>query len=628
MIQKETTIALNNLTISKFNVRKSATDTFEDNALKASIAAHGLLQNLIVHETPGVEGQFEVDAGRRRLRALQELAEEHVIQFDHHVSCHVIPDSSTAVEASLAENTMRLDMHPADQVVAFKELVEQGSTAADIALHFGLTDRLVQQRLRLGNVAPPIMEAYREGRITLEVMTAFTLTTDQVRQEEVWTVALEQEGRYLNAYDVRKRIITTSLRGDNKVVKFLGIEAYERAGGTSTRDMFAEEDARGLYLDDANLVHDLALKKLAKAAKPLKKDWKWAEARISFDWEDRSDFKRVYAEGVEPTPEEITKIDEIETRREELIEIQQLEEITNEIRLECEELDTKEREIESNMRSRRTFAEEDRAIAGCVVTIDWAGEITVEEGLVRPEDMPKTAATLSTNFSPTDQEKVIRQESGYTKKMMDAMRQERTNIIHSALTKNFAATFDMLLFQLARNIFGPDYVSNALDIDLFRIGSRYKARENHNSSRLALEWMEETDTEKSFIALRKLTTKRKQTLFTHCIALTLKGQLTIDLDRHDETESVIDSLEIPFNTQFRPTVENFWGSLSKKNMLAIGEDILGHDWAKLHAATKKMDLAEIMEGMFAVQDNTSTDDIPETYAAILAWTPPGFTEAK
>ena len=52
-------------------------------------------------------------------------------------------------------------MHPADQVEAFRRLADAGSTAAAIAARFGVSERTVEKRLRLGNAAPVLLEAYR-----------------------------------------------------------------------------------------------------------------------------------------------------------------------------------------------------------------------------------------------------------------------------------------------------------------------------------------------------------------------------------------------------------------------------------------------------------------------------------
>tara|TARA_B100000749_G_scaffold83550_1_gene63441 strand:- start:556 stop:1092 length:537 start_codon:yes stop_codon:yes gene_type:complete len=101
-------IPLNKLVQSPHNVRRHS-DPAADAELKASIAAHGLLQNLIVR--PAAKGKFEVEAGERRRRAMLALADEKLLARDHEVTCLVLEDSAeAAVETSLAENFHRLAM--------------------------------------------------------------------------------------------------------------------------------------------------------------------------------------------------------------------------------------------------------------------------------------------------------------------------------------------------------------------------------------------------------------------------------------------------------------------------------------------------------------------------------------
>ena len=105
-------IPLAKLVQSPRNVRRHG-DPAADSELKASIAAHGLLQNLIVR--PAARGKFEVEAGERRRCALLALAEEKVLPKGYEVTCLVLEDDAEiAVETSLAENFHRLAMNPAD----------------------------------------------------------------------------------------------------------------------------------------------------------------------------------------------------------------------------------------------------------------------------------------------------------------------------------------------------------------------------------------------------------------------------------------------------------------------------------------------------------------------------------
>ena len=100
--------------------------------------------------------------------------------------CLAAADRNTVGELSLAENVVRIAMHSADQVVAFTKLTGAGLSVAAIAARFGMSERLVEQRLRFGNAAPELLEAYRANAIDLEVLKAFAVTTDRERQMAVW----------------------------------------------------------------------------------------------------------------------------------------------------------------------------------------------------------------------------------------------------------------------------------------------------------------------------------------------------------------------------------------------------------------------------------------------------------
>ena len=118
-------------------------------------------------------------AGGRRLKAMRVLVEDKVIDADHPVPCQVRSGDAQPGDVSLAENVMRIAMHPADQVTAFAELVAAGQSVSAIAARFGTSERVVEQRLRLGNATPELLDAYRADEIGLEVLKAFAVTADR-----------------------------------------------------------------------------------------------------------------------------------------------------------------------------------------------------------------------------------------------------------------------------------------------------------------------------------------------------------------------------------------------------------------------------------------------------------------
>jgi ParB family transcriptional regulator, chromosome partitioning protein len=96
-------LTLDQLALSPANVRKTPATEAEDAELEASIRAHGILQNLIVHLTRNDgKGLCLVDAGGRRLKILEKLAAEGVIDAKtYKVPCKV-QELDDAIETSLA----------------------------------------------------------------------------------------------------------------------------------------------------------------------------------------------------------------------------------------------------------------------------------------------------------------------------------------------------------------------------------------------------------------------------------------------------------------------------------------------------------------------------------------------
>jgi ParB family chromosome partitioning protein len=120
------------------------------------------------------DGRYEVVAGGRRLAAFKLLAKAKTLPRNHSVPVLV---REVGAEESLAENMVRVALHPADQYEAFRRLELGGLGSTDIAARFGVSQRVVRQRLALGAVSPAQMQAYREGELTLAQLEAFTLTT-------------------------------------------------------------------------------------------------------------------------------------------------------------------------------------------------------------------------------------------------------------------------------------------------------------------------------------------------------------------------------------------------------------------------------------------------------------------
>ena len=657
-------IPLSRLSLAPENVRKTPPDPRADAELKASIAALGLLENLVVRtDEPHEDGgdRYAVVAGGRRLKAMQALVEDKVIDADHPVPCQVRDGDTESGEVSLAENVMRVPMHPADQVVAFTKLVQAGQPVSSIAARFGASERVVEQRLRLGNAAPELLDAYRADEIDLEVLKAFAVTTDRKRQMAVWE-QVSAQGYRPSAWQVKRLLTEERVPGASAVARFVGMEAYEAAGGQVLRDLFAHDDESGVWFEDPVLLEKLATDRLRAAADELATRWKWATAMIEVAWGDTASYGRIDPQPVEPTAEEQVEIDRLEARQAELAELDD-DEWTEELIGESEAVEARLSEMDRAIDARAVFRREDLAVAGCIVTIGHDGAMQVIQGLVKPEDMPKpekpgeSGAAAGNGHDPhaapgghahvpgmsppmappKDREAEARKEAGVGIGLADDLRHIRTALVKAYLAGDFGAAFDLMLFQMGRSVFATGYMPHALDIAFRETADRPNMRMNDEDfapwspgeamladrSGLALDWLEIEDDGESFAALRALPTADKQALFAACVARTVKPQLAFEPQARPELEATVARLDIDFARHVRPTAAMLWSRIAKARILDIARTVFGIAWASARAKTRKPVLAEAMEAAFAAGDRPVSLSAG-MHAAALAWTPPGF----
>ena len=123
--------------------------------LAASFKTQGILAPLLVRELE--ESKYEVVAGARRLRAAK-LAELEKLP----VRVVKLTDAE-AIECQCVENLQREDIHPLEEALGFKSLLELGEpayTIASIASRAGKSEAYVYGRIRLGDLIPPVAEAF------------------------------------------------------------------------------------------------------------------------------------------------------------------------------------------------------------------------------------------------------------------------------------------------------------------------------------------------------------------------------------------------------------------------------------------------------------------------------------
>jgi ParB family chromosome partitioning protein len=373
-------IPLNKLIPSGLNARKITTSAENNAELRASLLAFGVLENLIVYGAG--KDKYAVAAGERRRASLKALLKEKKIPATFAVPCIVRPEDE-AVELSLAENIIRVAMHPIDQFAAFAALIDDGKTVEDVAARFGITPGIVSRRMKLARVSPVIIEAFRDDKITLDAVMGFSVSDDYAEQDRVYADIANRGGQFTRIYVVRM-LTHQKVATDDARFLYIGEAVYLAAGGTISRDLF-DEDCGG-YADDSALLDRLTLESLtAEIPAYLDAGWKWVEPVLVLSFERKRGFAVINRRKHELTAED-------EARRTALnVMIDEIGEQTNSNVPEDGPLaDTYQRimaELDDIEAREYVYVPAEMALAGGWLTVDRDGHPATELGYVKRDDL-------------------------------------------------------------------------------------------------------------------------------------------------------------------------------------------------------------------------------------------------
>ena len=379
-------IPFNKLVLSQANVRRVKSGVSIDE-LAESIARRGLIQSLHVRPVLDAEGKetgmFEVPAGGRRYRALELLAKQKRLAKTTPVPC-IVGDAASGIlidEISLVENIDRAPLHPLDQFRAFQAMRDKGMTEEAIAAAFFVGVNVVKQRLRLASVSSKLLDIYAEDGMTLEMLMAFTVSADHARQEQVWETI--SAGWQKEPWQIRRMLTETTVRASDKRAVFVGIDAYEAAGGVVLRDLFQSDD--GGWLQDVGLLDRLVAEKLKAVADEIAAEgWKWVEAALSLPYGVTHGMREISGTALDMSEAEQATRDALQAEYNRLSEeYESVEELPDEIDQRLGEIEAAMEELDNRP---VRYDPTEIAIAGVFVTLDANGKLIVDRGYVRPED--------------------------------------------------------------------------------------------------------------------------------------------------------------------------------------------------------------------------------------------------
>lgn len=620
-------IPLNKLVQSPRNVRRHS-DPAADTELKASISAHGLLQNLIVR--PAAKGKFEVEAGERRRRAMLALADEKILARDHEVTCLVLEDSAeVAVETSLAENFHRLAMNPADEAQAFAALVSGGATVDDVARRFGLTVRFVEGRLRLATLAPVVFEALASGQITLDIAKAFGATSDQEIQARVFE---QVSSAYYapNPDSIRRMVLSGTVRGNDPRARLVGRDAYTATGGRIERELFDDDDSESWV--DVTLLESLATAKMEEQAKALAAEQGLAWVKPTLDPYVSHDLVeglvRLPAEPAPLTEAELAKLDELDASYDEHAAILEDEDSAEEAVAAAEAaIEVIERECQEIRARPPVIAAELKAEAGMILVLSRDGTPVLQpvfygERQAEPDEGDSGIEVVA------GEEGSDKRRTTLSKRLVDELAMQRRDVLALHVASDPGLALDVMVFTLA-DADTHDWRARAATTLRAPLPAGpiigFEAKDAPASSALAElrsnldeSWRAGTDATSRFDLFRALSDDSRAAWLGYVVARSLEAGLNMTGERQLPFQDHLGSLiGIDMAQWWRPTAANYFDRVSKQVILDALTDVGGLELSSRFASVKKGDLAMSAERVFA---GTYITEV-EVREKALAWVP-------
>lgn len=628
-------IPFNKLVLSQQNVRKiKAGISIQD--LAEDIARRGLLTSLNVRPELDGDGNetgiYRIPAGGRRYRALELLVAQKRLSKTAGVPCLVSSGETPEIEDSLAENVQRVDLHPLDQFRAFQSLREQGQSEEDIAARFFVSVATVRQRLRLASVSPRLLDLYAADEMTLQQVMAFSITNDHVRQEQVWDTVLRSYAQ--EPYYIRRLLTETTIRATDRRAVYIGLEAYEAAGGVVMRDLFDEDN--GGWLQDPALLEQLVIEKLKTDAEALKAEegWKWVEAAFDFPYGHTSGLRRFYGEQAEMTQSELDRHDTLRAEYDKLdADYAEAEDYSEETERLLEELGA---ELDKLNDRPYLFDPEEIARGGAFISLAASGELKIERGFVRAEDEPPVGTTDAAGAGPDgnddgsmavsssaggisvngqavagepgeDDDDVVRPLSD---RLVVDLTATRTVALRNALANDPVIAFIAVLHAFVLKTFYLYGSDSCLELTL------QSARFTQTPGLGDTIWAKEIDQRHEawgqdlpkspddlWTFLITLDEVSRQALFAHCASLSLNAVIE---PWNKRTRAIAHADQVAHSIGFdmvaagwAPTVDSYLGRVTKSHILQAVREAKGDQSAELIGHLKKTDMAREAERLMA-----------------------------
>ena len=607
-------LPLADLYLSDVNPRQETAE--EGIALLAdSIATCGLIQNL--SGLRDEKGNVGIVAGGRRLRALR-IAVENRPELAL-VPVRVTEDVDVAEDWASAENTAREELDAVDEVRAYGKMAAKDSDVARIARAFGVSESHVRRRLALANLPAPVLDAVKAGEVTLSIAKAMTVSDNEAKVLEVLERA--QKGD-INEYTVQQMLKPDAADGASREAVFVGLDAYEAAGGSISRNLFEDET----LLDNPDILERLFAEKLDEIATELQEAEGWAWAMTTEDnhvyWyhlQEQHSFARVYrVEGV-LTEEQAAHYEALETQddmsEEDQAELASLQAILT-----------------------GDYTEEQKRHSGIMVHVAHDGSVQITSGLVRKED--QAAAIDAGLIEPSKHgasAATAKDKPEYSQKFIDDMTAIRLASVQTALLEKPQYALDLLAFAVSpaagsgNTLFGFGY--GALEVnkpevdDHFVLDARLGGERNETAEETWEQFhgMTEDGQVNAFDAFRGEKKQVRNGMTTAFLARAFKTQ------SHAFMEKIGEEIGADMRAIWTPSGVNCFKRLKGDQLDALFKDLLELDEFmednREFVKMKKGEKVKTMHSLFHDGEYRATMRVtPKQAAKIDAWVPDCFKD--
>jgi len=430
------------------------------------------------------------------------------------------------------------------------------------------------------------------------------------------------------------------VRASDRRALFVGIDAYEQAGGIVMRDLFQQDD--GGWLENVGLLDALVAEKLkAEAEKIAAEGWKWIEVNVDFPFGHTHHLRELEGTPTDLTAEEQATIEAMKAEYDKLeAEYENADELPDDVDARLGEIETALAAFEDRPVSYDPTAV---ARAGAFISIDSDGSFSVDRGYVRPEDeVPASTNTDGETRSdgnateggepsaPTIQRAVItiggqpeveEDEEDTVKPLPDRLVSEltayRTLALRDAVANNPHVAMTALLHKLCLDTFQHAASGACLEASVREVHFSIQPTDLKDSppAKAVAErhqaWKADLPKDEATLWdwLAALDDASRAALLAHCVsfgvnALYEKGdryggpgisvhgvqRRLVQADRLARAVG-LDMVE----AGWRPTVDNYLGRVTKPRLLEAVREAKGEQSAQLIDHLKKADMAKEAE---------------------------------